>query len=108
MNLKETLIALRSDWVSAMGDGVEAERCKACAVKLVMTGSAADGADWQPHIRGKNPRRKLVTRFKDAKDPVCIVIGRYMRLRKMSNDDELGTSDFCICTSPGPSRPEAK
>ena len=41
-----------------------------------MTGSAADGPDWQPHIRSKDKRRKLANRFKDAKDPFRIVIVR--------------------------------
>jgi type I restriction enzyme R subunit len=45
-----------------------------------MTGSAADGPDWQPHIRNKDKRRKLANRFKDAKDPFRIVIVRDMWL----------------------------
>jgi hypothetical protein len=47
----------------------EAEKGKACVVKVVMTGSADDGPEWQPHIRSKDKRRKLANRFKDAKDP---------------------------------------
>jgi type I restriction enzyme R subunit len=49
-------------------------------VKVVMTGSADDGPDWQPHIRSKDKRRKLANRFKDAKDPFRIVIVRDMWL----------------------------
>jgi hypothetical protein len=49
-------------------------------VKVVMTGSADDGPDWQPHIRNKDKRRKLANRFKDAKDPFRIVIVRDMWL----------------------------
>ena len=45
-----------------------------------MTGSADDGPEWQPHIRNKDKRRKLATRFKDAKDPFRIVIVRDMWL----------------------------
>ena len=41
-----------------------------------MTGSTADGS----HIRIKDKRRKLANRFKDAKDPVRIVIVRDMWL----------------------------
>jgi type I restriction enzyme R subunit len=39
-------------------------------VKVVMTGSADDGPDWQPHIRSKDKRRKLANRFKDSQGPV--------------------------------------
>jgi hypothetical protein len=53
------LIALRPDWASAKDDDAEAEKGKACVVKVVMTGSADDGPDWQPHIRSKDKRRKL-------------------------------------------------
>jgi type I restriction enzyme R subunit len=49
-------------------------------VKIVMTGSAADGPDWQPHIRSKDKRRALANRFKDPKDPFRIVIVRDMWL----------------------------
>ena len=49
-------------------------------MKIVMTGSAEDGPDWQPHIRNKDKRRKLANRFKDRKDPFKIVIVRDMWL----------------------------
>src|SRR4051812_47686290 len=42
--------------------------------------SAEDGPDWQQHIRNKDKRRKLATRFKDPKDPFKIVIVRDMWL----------------------------
>jgi type I restriction enzyme R subunit len=45
-----------------------------------MTGSAADGPEWQPHIRNKARRDELATRFKDAADPFQIVIVRDMWL----------------------------
>ena len=50
------------------------------ALKVVMTGSAEDGPEWQKHIRSKDARRKLANRFKDAKDPFKIVIVRDMWL----------------------------
>ena len=71
---------LRPDWASAKDDDAEAEKGKDCVVKVVMTGSADDGPDWQPHIRNKDKRRKLANRFKDAKDPFRIVIVRDMWL----------------------------
>jgi len=49
-------------------------------VKVVMTGSAADGAEWQQHIRSKERRRRLATQFKDAKSPFKLVIVRDMWL----------------------------
>ena len=80
VDLYNALIALRPDWASAKDDDVEVEKGKACLVKVVMTGSADDGPDWQPHIRSKDKRRKLANRFKDAKDPFRIVIVRDMWL----------------------------
>ena len=52
-----------------------------------MTGSAADGPDWQPHIRSKDKRRALANRFKDAKDPFRIVIVRDMWPGQMTNEE---------------------
>jgi len=80
VDLYNALIALRPDWASARDDDAESEKGKACVVKIVMTGGADDGPDWQPHIRNKDKRRKLANRFKDAKDPFKIVIVRDMWL----------------------------
>ncbi|HWL64261.1 MAG TPA: type I restriction endonuclease subunit R [Steroidobacteraceae bacterium] len=80
VDLYNAVIALRPDWASTKDDDAEAEKGKACVVKVVMTGSADDGPDWQPHIRNKDKRRKLANRFKDAKDPFRIVIVRDMWL----------------------------
>jgi type I restriction enzyme R subunit len=80
VDLYDALITLRPDWASAKDDDAEAEKRKACVVKVVMTGSADDGPDWQPHIRSKDKRRKLANRFKDSKDPFRIVIVRDMWL----------------------------
>ena len=76
----QELIRLRPDWASAKEDDAEAEKGRACVVKIVMTGSAEDGPDWQLHIRNKERRRALATRFKDSKDPFRIVIVRDMWL----------------------------
>ena len=80
VDLHNAIIAIRPEWASAEGDDVEAESSKNCVVKVVMTGSAEDGPDWQPHIRNKEKRRTLATRFKDATDPFRIVIVRDMWL----------------------------
>jgi type I restriction enzyme, R subunit len=76
--LYEALIKLRPDWAGS--DDVEADKGKACVVKVVMTGGADDGPEWQPHIRNKERRRKLAVRFKDSRDPFRIVIVRDMWL----------------------------
>ena len=39
------------------------------AIKVVMTGSASDPLEWQPHIRNKPRREELAKRFKDPADP---------------------------------------
>jgi len=49
-------------------------------IKVVMTGSASDPVDWQPHIRNKARREALAKRFKDPTDPFKIVIVRDMWL----------------------------
>ena len=67
VDLYNALIQLRPEWV-------------ADTLKVVMTGSADDGPDWQPHIRSKEARRQLANRFKDAADPFKIVIVRDMWL----------------------------
>jgi type I restriction enzyme R subunit len=78
--LYDALIKLRPDWASAKDDEAEAEQDKDCVVKVVMTGGADDGPEWQPHIRNKDKRRTLANRFKDSKDPFRIVIVRDMWL----------------------------
>ena len=50
------------------------------ALKVVMTGSASDPPEWQSHIRSKQRREGLATRFKDASEPFKIVIVRDMWL----------------------------
>jgi len=70
--LYEEIVALRPDWHSdddALG-----------AVKVVITGSAADDQRLQPHIRDKKRLRALKQRAKDPADPLQIVIVRDMWL----------------------------
>ena len=43
-------------------------------VKVVMTGSAADPPEWQPHIANKARSKLLAKRCKDAEDPLKLVI----------------------------------
>ncbi len=50
------------------------------AVKVVMTGSAKDPLDWQPHIRNKPRREALANRFRRHYDAFRIVVVRDMWL----------------------------
>jgi len=70
--LYNQIIALRPNWHS--------DDDAAGAVKVVMTGSAADPQGWQPHIGTKARRDLLAKRAKDPKDPLRLVIVRDMWL----------------------------
>ena len=72
VELYKALIELRPDW-----HGTDDEQG---ALKVVMTGSASDPLDWQPHIRSKARREAMAARFRDAGDPFRIVIVRDMWL----------------------------
>jgi type I restriction enzyme, R subunit len=77
VDLYNAIIKLRPEWASGPNDD---DTGKSCVVKIVMTGSAEDGPDWQQHIRNKEKRRKLAGHFKAPKDPFKIVIVRDMWL----------------------------
>src|SRR5437867_8848326 len=77
VEMYNAIIKLRPEWASGPNDD---DNPKSCIAKIVMTGSAEDGPDWQQHIRNKEKRRKLAARFKDSKDPFKIVIVRDMWL----------------------------
>jgi type I restriction enzyme R subunit len=87
VEMYNAIVKLRPEWagkpndddLSACGDA-QAGTGKVCVAKIVMTGSAEDGPEWQQHIRNKEKRRKLAARFKDPKDPFKIVIVRDMWL----------------------------
>lgn len=70
--LYQQIVALRPDWHSDDDAGG--------VIKVVMTGSAADPADWQPHIGSKGRRDLLAKRAKNPKDPLKLVIVRDMWL----------------------------
>ncbi len=72
VDLYNAIVAIRPNWHHDDDDkGV---------IKVVMTGSASDPLDWQPHIRNKARREALAKRFKDPNDPFKIVIVRDMWL----------------------------
>lgn len=72
VRLYEKIVALRPDWHS--DDPAEGK------IKVVMTGSAADPAEFQPHIHSKDVRKDLKLRAKNADDPLELVIVRDMWL----------------------------
>jgi type I restriction enzyme R subunit len=72
VELYRALVALRPAW-----HGKEDDQG---SLKVVMTGSASDPLEWQPHIRNKPRREVLAARFRDAADPFRIVIVRDMWL----------------------------
>ena len=72
VDLYNEIVRLRPQWHHENDDkGV---------IKVVMTGSASDPTEWQPHIRNKERREFLAKRFRDPKDPFKIVIVRDMWL----------------------------
>ena len=71
IDLYRELVRLRPAWHDDDNRG---------ALKVVMTGKAADPPDWQPHIRNKPRREALAKRFRDPADPLRIVLVRDMWL----------------------------
>ena len=79
IDLYRELVRLRPDW----HDDDDSKG----SLKVVMTGSATDPPEWQPHIRNKPRREALAKRFRlsagregDASDPLRIVLVRDMWL----------------------------
>ena len=71
-DLYNLLVALRPEWHN--DDDARGR------VKIVMTGSASDPVDWQPHIRSKMRREELAKRFRDPTDSFQVVLVRDMWL----------------------------
>ena len=72
IDLYRELARLRPDWHHP-------DDAKGC-LKVVMTGSASDPLDWQPHIRNKPRREGLAKRFRNTTDPLRIALVRDMWL----------------------------
>ena len=72
IGLYAELVRLRPDW-HHRDDGQG-------SIKVVMTGAASDPPDWQQHIGNKARREALAKRFRDAADPLRIVLVRDMWL----------------------------
>ncbi|GGO85359.1 type I restriction endonuclease subunit R [Wenjunlia tyrosinilytica] len=72
VRLYEKIVTLRNAWHS--DDPAQGK------IKVVMTGSAADPEEYQPHIHSKDVRKALKARAKNPEDPLEIVIVRDMWL----------------------------
>ncbi|OAI06038.1 DEAD/DEAH box helicase [Methylomonas methanica] len=72
VELYNAIVALKPEWH-------DADPNKG-AIKIVMTGSASDHAQLQPHIYSKTTKKLFEKRFKDAGDPLQLVIVRDMWL----------------------------
>ena len=72
LELYHEIAKIRPAWVGESDDQG--------AMKIVMTGSASDPLDWQPHIRNKPRREALAQRFRDPGDPFQIALVRDMWL----------------------------
>lgn len=72
VKLYDAIVAIRPEWHS--------EDVEQGAIKVIMTGSAADKGPLQPHIYNKQTKKRLEARFKDLNDPLKLVIVRDMWL----------------------------
>jgi type I restriction enzyme R subunit len=72
VDLYNAIVMIRPDWHHEDDDKG--------FVKIVMTGSAADPAGWQGHIRNKPRREELAKRFKDPQSGFKMVLVRDMWL----------------------------
>ena len=72
VHLYDAIVALRPDWHDP-----DPEKG---AIKIIMTGSAADKPLLKPHIYSKDIKKRLERRYKDPADPFKLVIVRDMWL----------------------------
>ncbi|MGH9164618.1 MAG: type I restriction endonuclease subunit R [Acidimicrobiales bacterium] len=72
VELYDRIVALRPGWHDADP--------AAGTIKMIMTGSAADPAQFQPHLHSKQAQRAIKARAKDVDDPLELVIVRDMWL----------------------------
>ena len=72
VHLYDAIVALRPDWHDP-----DPEKG---AIKIIMTGSAADKPLLKPHIYSKDVKKRLERRYKDPADPFKLVIVRDMWL----------------------------
>ena len=72
VDLYDAIVAIKPEWHS--------DDPNKGAIKIVMTGSAADKAKMQPHIHDKKTKKLFEKRYKDTDDELQLVIVRDMWL----------------------------
>ncbi|HCE2170226.1 TPA: type I restriction endonuclease subunit R [Vibrio parahaemolyticus] len=72
VDLYDAIVAIKPEWHN--------EDPNKGAIKIVMTGSAADKAKMQPHIHDKKTKKLFEKRYKDTDDELQLVIVRDMWL----------------------------
>ena len=72
VDMYNAIVAIKPEWHDTDTDKG--------AIKIVMTGSASDKAKLQPHIYNKETKKLFEKRFKEANDPLQLVIVRDMWL----------------------------
>lgn len=72
VDLYDQIIQFRPEWHDVKDE--------AGSVKVIMTGAATDPLPYQQHIRNRPALKAIEKRFKDAKDPLRLVIVRDMWL----------------------------
>jgi type I restriction enzyme, R subunit len=72
VKLYKEIVTLRPEWHSSDDHSG--------TVKVVMTGSASDPEDWQPHVGSKSRRELMAKRARDPEDSLKLVIVRDMWL----------------------------
>ncbi len=72
VDLYDAIVAIKPEWHS--------DDPNKGAIKIIMTGSAADKAKMQPHLHDKKTKRLFEKRYKDTDDELQLVIVRDMWL----------------------------
>lgn len=83
VGLFDEIVELRPDWAGSklINDGKPiGYNAEDGAIRVIMSTSASDKADLQPHVFTKAQKKRLERRFKDPLDPLKIVIVRDMWL----------------------------
>ncbi|WP_161813484.1 type I restriction endonuclease subunit R [Steroidobacter agaridevorans] len=85
VDLFEAITELRPQWKGTLVPSQDANKPSHYspddgAIRIVMTGSAADDAKLRPHIYNSSAKKRLEKRLKDPRDPLKIVIVRDMWL----------------------------
>src|SRR5688572_2132125 len=85
VDLFDAIVELRPAWKGTLVPSKDAGKPSHYspedgAIRIVMTGSAADTAKLQPHIYSGSAKKLLEKRFKNPKDPLKLVIVRDMWL----------------------------